>query len=116
MKFELVDLAWLFSVISIVACWFNIRKKKVCFIIWCVSNVGFLWLNFVTKLYGQIPLWVVFTLLNVYGYFQWAKEEGGFKGNRLFCRFGLHDWITSKIKLGGVWYSEKFCRYCPKIK
>lgn len=115
-KMELKDLAWLFSVISIIACSYNVRKKKICFIIWFASNAGFIWLNFVTELYGQIPLWVAFTLLNIYGYFQWSKDELSFKGNWFFCKIGLHDWIIMKHRCGGEETVEKFCRLCPKTK
>jgi nicotinamide riboside transporter PnuC len=69
------DWVWVFSGISIIACFLNVKKKKVCFLIWCLSNMGFVWVNIATGLYGQIPLWIAFTLLNVYGYVQWARDE-----------------------------------------
>jgi nicotinamide riboside transporter PnuC len=73
---KLVDLAWLLSAISILGALWNIRKRKSCFIIWNIGNVGWLVLGiFVAEYRGQIPLWIVFTALNTYGWFQWRKDE-----------------------------------------
>lgn len=63
------------SIISMIACYFNIKQDKVCFIIWSFTNMGFIIVNILSKMYGQIPLWIVFTALNVYGYLEWSKKE-----------------------------------------
>jgi len=69
------DWYWIFSLVSIVAAVFNIKKKKVCFLIWTASNIGFITINVLTQTYGQLPLWVAFSILNIYGYIRWRKDE-----------------------------------------
>ena len=68
-------LAWICSIISGIGCFLNIKKRKECFIIWSISNMGFIYINVVTKLYGQIIMWVIFTIINIYGYKKWSGEE-----------------------------------------
>jgi len=69
------DWYWVFSLVSIVAAVFNIKKKKVCFLIWTVSNIGFITINVLTQTYGQLFLWIAFLILSIYGYIRWRKGE-----------------------------------------
>jgi nicotinamide riboside transporter PnuC len=63
---------WVLSFLSIVGAIMNIKVMPSCFIVWTLTNIGWIILNVKTKLWGQIPLWIVFTALNIYGYFSWT--------------------------------------------
>lgn len=72
----LINLGWIFSINNIIGAYLNIKKKKLCFIIWSCGNLGFIVQGlFLPAVRPQIPLWIVFTLLNVYGWFMWRKDE-----------------------------------------
>jgi len=112
-------LRWLiliFSLTSVLAAFLNIKKLKVCFIIWTIANLGQISVILFYKVvgfYGQLPLWIVFSLLNIYGYYEWRKEEGKFSKIRL-CKFGFHSWIKTTIKSNNATSIIKSCRFCPK--
>jgi nicotinamide riboside transporter PnuC len=73
---SLADSAWLLSAIGILGAIWNIRKRKFGFVLWSISNAGWFVLAYYIPAYRpQIPLWVVFTALNIYGWFQWRKDE-----------------------------------------
>lgn len=76
MTFELSDLGWLLSANNIVGAILNIKKKKSGFIVWFFGNTGFLILSVVVPtLRPQAPLWIVFTILAIYGWLEWRKAE-----------------------------------------
>jgi nicotinamide riboside transporter PnuC len=68
-------LPWICSGFSAIGSIFNIFKKKICFIIWTIGNIGFLFLNIKFEMYGQLPVWIVFIACNIYGYWKWSKEK-----------------------------------------
>lgn len=73
---KLVDLSWLLSAIGIIGALWNIRKRKSCFILWSIGNLGWITFGiFIPEYRGQIPLWIIFTALYIYGWWQWRKEE-----------------------------------------
>jgi hypothetical protein len=68
------NIAWILSGISILGAILNIQKKAICFIVWTIANIGWMTLAlFEPKFRPQIPLWVVFTLTNIWGYLEWKK-------------------------------------------
>jgi nicotinamide riboside transporter PnuC len=71
---KLIDLSWGLSVLGIMGSILNIRKKKSCFLIWNIGNIGWMLLAiWIPEFRGQAPLWLVFTILNTWGYFAWRK-------------------------------------------
>jgi hypothetical protein len=67
-----------FSLGSIVAAYLNIKKRKSCFVLWTVANIGQIGSILIfkaTDFYGQIPLWACFCILNIYGWVLWRREE-----------------------------------------
>lgn len=66
-------IGWILSFLAIIGAVFNARKKRVGFLIWIVSNAGWICVNIQNDFYSQIPLWIVMTILSVYGYINWGK-------------------------------------------
>ena len=69
------DWYWVLSFIGIVGFLLNIKKKKSCFVLWTISNAGFIVVNILTGTYGQLPPWVVYLAMGIYGYIRWRKDE-----------------------------------------
>ena len=69
-------MSWAAMVSCIVAYIFNIKKKKLCFIIWELAAVAFVLINlFWTHDYAQMSLNGVYLGFNAYGYYKWRKDE-----------------------------------------
>lgn len=70
------NLSWIISVIGIIGAILNIQKKKICFVVWSIGNIFWMLLSIVVPEYrGQMPLWITFTILNIYGWYAWRKDE-----------------------------------------
>jgi len=52
----------------------NIFKKKICWVLWSLSNIGWVWLYMRQDLKASIPIMVIYTLANVWGWIQWTKD------------------------------------------
>lgn len=76
--FELV--CWLFSIINVIGTLLNIRKMYLCFFIWSVCNVFWLYLDIVTAQYARIILDVINLITSLYGAYCWYKDS---KSNKL---------------------------------
>jgi len=69
-------LGWPLSGLGILGSILNIYKKKLGFIIWSIGNIGWMVLAiWIPPFRPQLPLWLVFTALNMVGYFKWRKDE-----------------------------------------
>lgn len=55
----------------------NCKKKKICFIIWAVCNVGWFFVDLNNGAYSRMMLNVVQIGFNLYGLKQWTKNKGG---------------------------------------
>ena len=76
------SIGWILSLIGLVGAMANIKKMPSCFIIWSIGNCGWMVLSiWVPSIRPQIPLWIGFTLLNIWGYRTW-KRKGGKNGRR----------------------------------
>jgi nicotinamide riboside transporter PnuC len=49
----LLILEWILTVLSIVGVILNIKRKVLCFYIWAISNIGWIFLDYKAELYGQ---------------------------------------------------------------
>jgi len=108
-------LVLIFSLISVFAAILNIKKLSICFIVWTFANLGQIFVILfyrATDFYGQLPLWIVFSALNIYGYLEWRNMSLPVR----LCKFGKHSWITVIIKDSDRKKITKTCRYCPKEK
>lgn len=66
---------WILATLSIAGAILNIVKNRWGFIIWIVANIGWIVVDVIVGLWEQIPIWVVYTILSVYGFIIWTKEE-----------------------------------------
>lgn len=73
-------LAWLLTVLSLVGVVLNIKRKKACFYVWGVTNFGWVVVDYSAGLYAQAALFTIYTVLAVYGIYEWSKSHVQDKG------------------------------------
>ncbi len=66
---------WVIAALSLIGVILNIRKDKRCFIFFTVGNAGWIVIDLMIGLYAQVLLFFVLTLLSIYGYIAWKREE-----------------------------------------
>ena len=66
---------WLVAGASLLATWLNIRKVRLCFAIWLVTNVTWAAYDFAHGLPAQGVLMTVYAALAVWGWFAWRKRD-----------------------------------------
>ena len=66
--------AWILAFISIIGVILNIQKKPSGFIFYTVSNIGWVIINIRYEIYAQAFLFVVFTILSIYGWISWKLK------------------------------------------
>lgn len=71
-------LGWACTTLGIAGAITNILMIRWCFILWTISNIGWIYLNFKSQMPYQAILFVVFTLLNIYGFLLWGGIIKGF--------------------------------------
>jgi nicotinamide riboside transporter PnuC len=56
----------------------NAALNKWCFIVYIVANIGWIIVNIYCGLWEQIPMWIVYIIIGIYGWFTWGrkKEDG----------------------------------------
>lgn len=72
---SLVVLGYIAAFISLIGIILNARKNIWCWPVWTVSN--FLWITY-SGIQGDVPyiiLWIVFTIFNLYGWWQWSRDR-----------------------------------------
>lgn len=65
---------WLLAFIAITGLVLNIQKKPSGFVFYTVSNVGWIYVNLKHEIYAQAFLFFVFTILSIYGWFNWKLK------------------------------------------
>jgi len=65
---------WVLAGMSILGAILNTKMNRNGFLLWIVANIGWIIINVKIGLYAQIPMWVVMTVIAVYGYNSWSKE------------------------------------------
>ncbi len=68
---SLTLLTWVLTAMSLVGVWYNIKKNVVCFYIWLVANAGWIYVDIKADLMGQAVLFVIYSVLSVYGIYAW---------------------------------------------
>lgn len=68
------NLMWLVTGLSIAGTVLNIKKKRICFLIWLVTNS--LWLAYDLSIgaYAQAAMMAVYVGLSVWGIIEWRKR------------------------------------------
>ena len=69
-----VGLQVVITLVGLGACVSCILKKRICWILWSMSNVGWVWLYLRTGLKASIPIMLVYTTANIWGWLQWSKD------------------------------------------
>lgn len=72
---DMITIGWLISCISIIGAVMNAKKIKWGFVLWTIANVLWIVFNVYTQTYSQIPIWIVFSIICVWGFITWSKEE-----------------------------------------
>jgi nicotinamide riboside transporter PnuC len=68
---------WFFVFLTLIGYFLNAKKIKWCFLIWVVCSIGWIIINLITfpidwPLIGNFTVYLCF---EIYGYFQWSKDE-----------------------------------------
>lgn len=51
-------------------------KRRIGFIIWSISNVFWIWVNFISTLnVSQVIMYLVYLLLNMQGFIVWGRKQ-----------------------------------------
>lgn len=66
---------WIITLVSIIGVVLNIKKKRICFVLWSITNVSWCIYDFVIQAYAQSFLFLVYLGLSIWGIFEWKKEE-----------------------------------------
>jgi nicotinamide riboside transporter PnuC len=69
-------LYWLVALAALTAVWLNIRKNRLCFPIWAVTNALWAAADWSVGLRAQAILMAVYCALAIYGAWAWGKEDG----------------------------------------
>lgn len=65
---------WILAGISVIGALFNANGKRISFWIWLVSNSGWIIFCLSAKLYGQIPMWIVYDVICIMGIIRWRQR------------------------------------------
>jgi nicotinamide riboside transporter PnuC len=68
-------LTFILTILALIGVILNIKKNSFCFVIWVFTNVSWSIVDFYKGIPLQGILFAVYTLLSVYGIFQWRKNE-----------------------------------------
>ena len=66
---------WSLALFAICGVVLNIKKKRICFLIWCFTNVTWAAVDISRDIYAQGFLHIVYLGLSVWGWFQWKKDD-----------------------------------------
>lgn len=66
---------WTLTVLSIIGTLYNLQKRVAGWIIWTISNIGWI-ISFVMKgLLAEATLFSVYLVLSIYGIFKWWQPR-----------------------------------------
>lgn len=66
---------WVLVALSIIGVVLNIYEKKVCFIIWTITNFCWMLIDFYEGIYSQGVLFFVYFVLAIWGYYKWTNKK-----------------------------------------
>jgi len=70
-------MTWLISILAIVGVILNIKKYRICFAIWLVTNGFWALHNLAIGEHAQAALFGIYFALSVYGLFEWENKQPG---------------------------------------
>ena len=68
-------LGWILSGLSITGAILNARMIRAGFVFWIIANIGWIVFGIKEEIYSQIPIWIVFTVISIYGFVFWEKPQ-----------------------------------------
>ncbi len=66
---------WALAGLSITGVILNIKRKRVCFLVWIAANLGWVVVNLAHGIYAEAFLFLVYTGLAVWGFIEWGRAE-----------------------------------------
>jgi hypothetical protein len=66
---------WVLAVLSLIGTYLNIKKRKVCFVIWGFTNA--LWVLYDSSIgaFAQAALMLSYFALAIHGFYEWRKQR-----------------------------------------
>jgi nicotinamide riboside transporter PnuC len=68
-------LFWIITAFSLLGVYLNIKKKRICFVVWLFTNTSWAIIDFCMGIYPQSALFAVYALLSVWGLIAWRNNE-----------------------------------------
>jgi len=65
---------WFISLLSIVGAILNMKKIKEGFLLWIIANLCWIGVDIYYEMWGQIPIWIAFTVISLLGYRAWSDD------------------------------------------
>ena len=72
---DLLQLAWIFTIISMAGAALNAHGKVHGFYLWLVSNTFFMYLDYERGIYAQTFLYFYFICNCIYGIYKWRDHD-----------------------------------------
>ncbi len=71
----ITELTWILVLFSLIGTWLNINKNPSGFTIWIFTNASWTIYDFSINAYAQSALFLVYTILAVYGLHEWKYKK-----------------------------------------
>jgi nicotinamide riboside transporter PnuC len=69
------DITWLVALISITGSYFNIKKMRVCFVLWTICEIFCFCIDMKNGQFGRAFLDIFCLGMDIYGFLKWLKED-----------------------------------------
>ena len=70
-------IGWLGFLLIFFGYYFNAKKKLYCFYIWGIGNIVYIIYGYIINAIPIMAMSVFVLIMNVYGYYNWGREEQG---------------------------------------
>lgn len=68
-------MTWLLAATSLLATWLNIRKLRICFALWLVTNLAWCAVDLHYGVWARAPLDATYAALAAYGLWAWKPSR-----------------------------------------
>lgn len=66
---------WGLAVLSILGAILNVKKRRSGFAVYTIANIGWVFVDIYYGIYAQALLFIVFTALSTWGWFEWGHKR-----------------------------------------
>lgn len=63
------------AVFAVIGTVLNVYKKRICFLIWMITNATWIIIDFIYGVYAQSALMFVYFFLAIHGWFMWKEKN-----------------------------------------